>query len=360
MSSALARWPRTWVRLCGWTTAIFWPAPIRWRPAMVMVSSACWPASSLSLLSSAARSWLPGWYCLTGSFTGTGVLETASFTIAPGVRVVCLTDTRIVARLLGFLVRAGLFGQVGQFLRGVPAEFVAFGPVHGELGVLVARVGRGQRVGGRAHVGAGVGVVRVRRDQQLDRDGGGDQHPAGFVVAGVELGLLGRDLGGQHHPPGRGGRVVRQQPQAGPGGRGQRGVLQFLLVAARVRLAQRGRDGVSGQRTWVRGRAGVGVGTDLAGPEGLGQGRERRRQEHAHGVPESATAPGLQLSALSPEAAFPCGWSSAGGLASAAGPALVTGLASAAGLVLAVASAVVRAVTTVATASSTGTCSHSL
>src|SRR5580658_5207250 len=45
---------------------------------MVMVSSARWPASSLILLSSAARSWLPGWYCLIGSLTGTGVLETAS------------------------------------------------------------------------------------------------------------------------------------------------------------------------------------------------------------------------------------------------------------------------------------------
>src|SRR5579864_3169764 len=52
---------------------------------MVMVSSARWPASSLILLSSAARSWLPGWYCLTGSLTGTGVLETASMSIAPGV-----------------------------------------------------------------------------------------------------------------------------------------------------------------------------------------------------------------------------------------------------------------------------------
>src|SRR5947208_1402231 len=162
---------------------------------MVMVSSARWPASSFILLSSAARSWLPGWYCLTGSFTGTGVLETASFTIAPGGSgsVSCGYPYRYTpARRL---VRAGLFGQVGQFLRGVPAEFVALGPVHGELGVLVARGGRGQRVGRRAHVGSGVGVVRVRRDQQRDGDGGGDQHPAGLVVPGVELGLLGRDLG---------------------------------------------------------------------------------------------------------------------------------------------------------------------
>ena len=62
------------------------PRPSAGWPPMVMVSSARWPASSLILLSSTARSWLPGWYCLTGSLTGTGVLETASITIAPGVR----------------------------------------------------------------------------------------------------------------------------------------------------------------------------------------------------------------------------------------------------------------------------------
>jgi len=84
---ALPSWPSTWVLLCGWITSIASPVAICWRPPMVMVSSVRWPASSLILPSSTARSWLPGWYCLTGSLTGPGVLVTASITIAPGIRV---------------------------------------------------------------------------------------------------------------------------------------------------------------------------------------------------------------------------------------------------------------------------------
>src|SRR5262249_18064660 len=54
------------------------PRPIRSRPPMVMVSSARSPVSSLILLSSAARSGLPGGYCLIGSLTGGGTVVTAS------------------------------------------------------------------------------------------------------------------------------------------------------------------------------------------------------------------------------------------------------------------------------------------
>src|ERR1700720_2139199 len=117
-SVALPSWPRTCCLLCGCTTSMTSPAAICWRPAMVMVSSARWPASSLILLSSTARSWLPGWYCLTGSLTGRGVLERASMLL-------------IVWALL-----VPLAGQVGPLLGGVPAEFVALGAVHGEPGVL--------------------------------------------------------------------------------------------------------------------------------------------------------------------------------------------------------------------------------
>src|ERR1035438_9035693 len=128
---------------------------------MVMVSSARCPASSLILLSSAARSWLPGWYCLTGSFTGTGVLETASITIAPGVRCHCC----------GYLYRrtilpGGSFRQVGQLLTGVPAELVAVGPVHVELGALVTRVGGWQCFDRAAHIGGRLGVVDERRNER--------------------------------------------------------------------------------------------------------------------------------------------------------------------------------------------------
>src|SRR5215472_16088667 len=48
---------------------------------MVMVRSVCPLASSLILLSSAARSWLPGGYCRTGSLAGTGTLVTASMVL---------------------------------------------------------------------------------------------------------------------------------------------------------------------------------------------------------------------------------------------------------------------------------------
>src|SRR6516162_7625566 len=64
------------------------PPPNRWRPPMVMVSSARSPASSLTLLSRAARSGLPGGYCLIGSLTGGGTVVTASMTASlrrPGI-----------------------------------------------------------------------------------------------------------------------------------------------------------------------------------------------------------------------------------------------------------------------------------
>src|SRR5580693_10396390 len=219
---------------------------------MVMVSSARWPASSLILLSSTARSWLPGWYCLTGSLTGTGVLETASMLL-----MVWALLTRSYSVLLG---------QVGQFLGGVPAEFVALGAVHGEPGVLVARVGAGQRLDRAAHVGVRGRGVHVRGSQVLELDVLFYDDPGGLAVAGVWFDVLGRDLGGQHHPAGRCGRVVGEQPQRGAGRLGQRGVLQFLGVAAGVRLPQRGRDREPGQRTGLR------TGPDLAGQQGLGHG----------------------------------------------------------------------------------------
>src|SRR5579859_4935562 len=60
------------------------PPPNRWAPPMVMVSSARSPASSLTLASRAARSALPGGYCLIGSLTGDGTVVTASMTASLG------------------------------------------------------------------------------------------------------------------------------------------------------------------------------------------------------------------------------------------------------------------------------------
>ena len=77
-SVAFPRSPRTCRKSCGLTTGTRSPDPMTARPPMLMVSSARWPASSLSLSASAARSALPGWYCLTGSLYGTGTRVTAS------------------------------------------------------------------------------------------------------------------------------------------------------------------------------------------------------------------------------------------------------------------------------------------
>src|SRR5207302_9244234 len=101
--------------------------------------------------------------------------------------VACVT--RIVARL----GRAGSFSQVGQFLGGVPAEFVSFGPIYREPGVLIARVRGVQRVGRGTHVLGRHGVVDVRRGQRVDRDGRGNQHAGGLASSRVQLDLVGRD-----------------------------------------------------------------------------------------------------------------------------------------------------------------------
>ncbi len=72
--------PSTRLKLCGCTTSICSPPPIRRSPPTYMVSGVASPASSLIFRSTAARSGLPGAYCLTGSFAGTGTLVTASMT----------------------------------------------------------------------------------------------------------------------------------------------------------------------------------------------------------------------------------------------------------------------------------------
>src|SRR5580700_9962841 len=120
---------------------------MRWRPPIVMVSSACVPASSLILLSSAARSWLPGWYWRTGSLAGTGTVVTPSIT-APD-NPTSLAVQPMVARPDPAATHlpwpAWSIEQIGQFLNGVPEQFIPLRAVHDELGVLVAAIGRGQR-----------------------------------------------------------------------------------------------------------------------------------------------------------------------------------------------------------------------
>src|ERR1700730_15625815 len=101
-----------------------------WRPPTVMVRSARWPARSLILASSAVRSALPGWYCLTGSLRGWGTRGTAFlFPTFPA------RTRRSRDRLPGY--------HVLEFLGGVPRELVSLGGVDGEGGVVVSRVGGG-------------------------------------------------------------------------------------------------------------------------------------------------------------------------------------------------------------------------
>nr|WP_308207673.1 hypothetical protein [Actinomadura madurae] len=135
--------------------------------------------------------------------------------------------------------------------------------------------GEGRRGGG--DVGDGVRVVDVAGGDQPPRDGRGDPDEGAVAVrqVGVAAGagdLVVGDLGGEHHPAARGGRVGGEQAQRGAGGGGHRRVLQLLQVAARVPLAERGRDGVRGERR----------GADLPRGVDAGEQRERGRQVDAH------------------------------------------------------------------------------
>ncbi len=76
--------PSTEEWLCGWTTSIEAPPPIRCSPPIVIVRSSWAPASSLTRFSSAARSALPGAYPSTGSLDGAGTVEMASITCLQG------------------------------------------------------------------------------------------------------------------------------------------------------------------------------------------------------------------------------------------------------------------------------------
>ena len=67
---------------------------------MVMASSARWPASSLILAFSAARSELPGWYCLIGSLNGGGTRVTASMLATFPRHVYPLMQLAVTQRVL--------------------------------------------------------------------------------------------------------------------------------------------------------------------------------------------------------------------------------------------------------------------
>ena len=164
---ALPSWPSTCARLCGCTTSISSPAAICVLAADGHGELGPLAGELLDLGFQRGSLVATGLVLPDRLVAALGVLETASITM-PGVRFSVFGfrfsvfgfwfswrwRTLIVARLA--------LGQVRQLLGGVPAELVAFGPVHGELRVVIARVGRGQRVSRPAHVVAGILVVHVR------------------------------------------------------------------------------------------------------------------------------------------------------------------------------------------------------
>src|SRR6202044_2387732 len=104
-------------------------------------------------------------------------------------------------------------------------------------------------------------------------------HPGRLLETAAETAvpasLLVGHVGGQYDAPPRRVRVGQQQPQRGPRGVRQRGVLEFLEVALGVPLTQRGRDG----ERLHRGRP------DLSGRQRAGQDRQRGRQIDTHASP---------------------------------------------------------------------------
>src|SRR5271166_439758 len=167
---------------------------------MVMASSARSAAICLIFFSSAVRSWLPGWYCRTGSLAGTGTLLTASMTAPSLLLFGCWEATRL----------CGLVEEL-EFLGRVPEEFVPFGAVHCEAGVVVSVVRGGERGHRGAHVIKRVQAVDVTRRHVGERDGTQDLHGGG-VVAGAADVILG-DLSDQDDAARGRVRILGQQPQ---------------------------------------------------------------------------------------------------------------------------------------------------
>src|SRR5690348_17071099 len=190
--------PSTCRKLCGATTSIGSPPPKRCWPPIVMVSSARSPVSSLTLPSRAARSGLPGGYCLIGSLAGDGTVVTASMTaslskpgIADGHSMVARGGHRSHSRGRGehegaVVQRGGrVAGRRGP--AGVPGGEQRDAERAGQpLGHVEQRVGVRHRAAGQA--------VEQRHDQWLDGEAEG--HPTPAEQRGS-------------HP--EGGRLVEQQ-----------------------------------------------------------------------------------------------------------------------------------------------------
>src|SRR5215472_1021851 len=219
-SVALFMVPSTCRKLCGATTSIGCPPPNRWLPPMVMVSSARSPVSSLTLPSSAARSALPGGYCLIGSLTGGGTVVTASMTaslskpgIAGGHSMVARGGHHSHSR--GHGEHEGAVVQCGDRVAGC----------RGPAGVQGGEQCDAERAGqplGHAEQCVGVGhlaraeATEQRGDQRLDGQPQGHAAPAEQRRGHPERGRGGE----QQHAQGAGGQQGETTGHAGGDHRG--------------------------------------------------------------------------------------------------------------------------------------------
>ncbi len=149
---------------------------------------------------------------------------------------------------------------------------MSLGGVDGKGGVVVARVGGGDRLRGGGHVRHRDRLVDMTRGHRRDGNGGGEHHRGRPVIVRMPAHRGVGDVGGEHHATARCVRVGVEQPQRLPRGLEHRHVLKLFFVTARVGLAQRRRDRERGQR----GRAGLPPGQDAR------QARQRGGQVNAH------------------------------------------------------------------------------
>lgn len=142
---------------------------------------------------------------------------------------------------------------------------MGLGGVDREGRVVVAGVGRGDRVGRRRDVGNRLGIVNVAGGERPELDLGADLDAGGLVVVGMPADLSVGDVDGENHAAARRVGIGVEQPERLPGGREHGDVLEFLVITARVGLAQRRGDRETVQ--WRRSR--------LAFREDVGQARHR-------------------------------------------------------------------------------------
>ncbi len=96
---------------------------------------------------------------------------------------------------------------------------MGLGGVDGEGGVVVARIGRGDRVGGGGPNGPRGQLGGGSRGGRRGGDAGADKYRRGVVVVRLPADLAVGDIGGEHHATARRGLIGIEQAQRPPGRR---------------------------------------------------------------------------------------------------------------------------------------------